>query len=66
MSPARYRDTKSELQRSLVVHRAELDRSLLTLGRAARSKVDPRAIVARHPYAGMLTLAAFGLWLGSR
>jgi len=66
MNPAEYRTTKSELQRSLQLHRAELDRSLETLGRSARESVDPRAMVARHPYAGLLTLAALGLWLGSR
>lgn len=66
MSPTQYRNTKSQLQHALVVHRAELDRSLQTLGRTAREKVDPRAIVARHPYAGLLTCAALGLWLGSR
>jgi hypothetical protein len=66
MSPAEYRSTKTALQRSLEIHRAELDRSLETLGRTARETVDPRAMVARHPYAGLLTLAALGLWLGSR
>jgi hypothetical protein len=36
------------------------------LRRAAREAVDPRAIVARHPYTGLLALAAVGFWLGSR
>jgi hypothetical protein len=66
MSPSEYRNTRSALQRSLELHRAELDRSLETLGRSARERIDPRAIVARHPYAGLLTLAGLGLWLGSR
>ena len=66
MSPTEYRNSKSQLQRALVVHRAELDRSLQALGRTAREKVDPRELVARHPYAGLLGCAALGLWLGSR
>ena len=66
MSPADYRTTRLDLERSLTVHRAELDRSLHDLGRTAREGIDPRALLGRHPYAGLLTVAVFGFWLGSR
>lgn len=66
MNRVDYHTTRLDLERSLVLHRAELDRSLQNLGRTARERIDPGAIVARHPYAGMLTLAALGFWLGSR
>lgn len=66
MNATDYRTTRLDLERSLIVHRAELDRSLHDLGRTAREGVDPRAVLGRHPYAGLLTVAVFGFWLGSR